>query len=166
MAQQKIQKKAAIKKKLTQEPVFQLTKQHWAAALILALFAFLLYVNTFHHGYVLDDYSAITINRYVQEGFAGIPKLMTVDFWHFSNMQLGYYRPLSLITFAMEYQFFGASPQLSHFFNVFFQCFIEEREDFFHSFFLLAGNFVPGAFGFALMSFGILPFFVPDFHIS
>ena len=120
MAQQKIQKKAAIKKKLTQEPVFQLTKQHWAAALILALFAFLLYVNTFHHGYVLDDYSAITINRYVQEGFAGIPKLMTVDFWHFSNMQLGYYRPLSLITFAMEYQFFEASPQLSHFFNVFF----------------------------------------------
>ena len=120
MAQQKIQKKAAIKKKLPQEPVFQLTKQHWAAALILALFAFLLYVNTFHHGYVLDDYSAITINRYVQEGFAGIPKLMTVDFWHFSNMQLGYYRPLSLITFAMEYQFFGASPQLSHFFNVFF----------------------------------------------
>ena len=120
MAQQKIQKKAVIKKKIPQEPVFQLTKQYWAAALILALFAFLLYVNTFHHGYVLDDYSAITINRYVQEGFAGIPKLMTVDFWHFSNMQLGYYRPLSLITFAMEYQFFGASPQLSHFFNVFF----------------------------------------------
>ena len=120
MPPKKIQKKAAIKNKLLQEPVFQLTKQHWAAALILALFAFLLYVNTFHHGYVLDDYSAITINRYVQEGFAGIPKLMTVDFWHFSNMQLGYYRPLSLITFAMEYQFFGASPQISHFFNVFF----------------------------------------------
>jgi len=98
--------------------VFHLTKAHWLAGVLLAIFAFLLYVNTLNHGYVLDDYSAITINRFVQEGFAGIPKLMTVDFWHFSNVQLGYYRPLSLITFAMECQFFGADPHVSHFFNI------------------------------------------------
>ena len=120
MAQQKLKKKAGAKKQSIPEPVFQLTKGHWAAGILLAFFAFMLYVNTFNHGYVLDDYSAITINRFVQEGFAGIPKLLTVDFWHFSNMQLGYYRPLSLITFAMEYQFFGAAPHVSHFFNVLF----------------------------------------------
>ena len=120
MAQQKQKVKPGARKKIITEPVFQLTKGHWIAGISLAVFAFILYANTFNHGYVLDDYSAITINRFVQEGFAGIPKLMTVDFWHFSNMQLGYYRPLSLITFAMEYQFFGAAPHVSHFFNVFF----------------------------------------------
>lgn len=111
-------KKSAIKKQTASDPVFQLTKFHWIAGLSLSLFAFLLYVNSLSHGYVLDDYSAITINQFVQQGFAGIPKLLTVDFWHFSNMKLGYYRPLSLITFAMEYQFFGANPQVSHFFNI------------------------------------------------
>lgn len=99
---------------------FRLTFKQYGLGLIAAAFAFLIYANSIGHGYVLDDYSAITINKFVQEGFAGIPKLMSVDFWHFSNMQLGYYRPLSLITFAMEYQFFGAAPGVSHLINVLF----------------------------------------------
>jgi len=101
-------------------PTFTFKPFHYYTGLILALFAFTIYFNTYRNGYVLDDYSAITINHYVQEGFAGIPKLMTVDFWHFSNLKLGYYRPLSLVTFAIEYQFFGASPLVSHLMNVFF----------------------------------------------
>ena len=115
MAKQKTKKKGKSNRKpevIT--PQFRLTPLHYFMALVAAGFAFVLYINTIGHGYVLDDYSAITINRYVQEGFAGIPKLMTVDFWHFSNMQLGYYRPLALITFAMEYQVAGLSPQVSH----------------------------------------------------
>lgn len=108
------------KNQRVKEIAFRYTSAHYFAGLIIASFAFVIYTNSFKNGYVLDDYSAITINRFVQDGFAGIPKLMTVDFWHFSNMQLGYYRPLSLITFAMEYQFFGAAPHVSHFFNVFY----------------------------------------------
>lgn len=100
-------------------PPFHLTPLHYYMALVTAGFGFILYINTINHGYVLDDYSAITINRFVHEGFSGIPKLMTVDFWYFSNMQLGYYRPLSLITFAVEYQFAGVSPQVSHTVNIF-----------------------------------------------
>jgi protein O-mannosyl-transferase len=96
---------------------FRLSAVQYAAGLIAACFAFMLYANTIRNDYALDDYSAVTINRFVQQGFAGIPDLLKVDFWHFSNMKLGYYRPLSLITFAMEYQFFGANPHVSHFFN-------------------------------------------------
>ncbi len=96
---------------------FRLSGVQYAAGLIAACFAFMLYANTIRNDYALDDYSAVTINRFVQQGFAGIPDLLKVDFWHFSNMKLGYYRPLSLITFAMEYQFFGANPHVSHFFN-------------------------------------------------
>lgn len=108
------------KKSSVKQIVFRYIPTHYYLGAVIACFAFTIYFNSLNNGYVLDDYSAITINRYVQEGFSGIPKLMKVDFWHFSNMKLGYYRPLSLVTFAVEYQFFGASPRVSHFFNVTF----------------------------------------------
>lgn len=90
-------------------------------AIVAGLVALGLYVNTFKHGYVLDDQAAITYNNYVQEGLSGIPKLMKVDFWFFMNLNLGYYRPLSLITFAIEHEFVGANdPHISHIGNAIF----------------------------------------------
>jgi tetratricopeptide (TPR) repeat protein len=85
--------------------------------LVIAAVAFLLYTNTIGHDYALDDSGAITGNLYVQEGLSGISKLMRVEFWHFSNMHLGYYRPLALITFAIEHQFFHGNPHISHLVN-------------------------------------------------
>lgn len=90
-------------------------KHAWG--LVIAAIAFLLYANTIGHDYALDDSGAITGNRYVQEGLSGISKLMKVEFWHFSNMHLGYYRPLALITFAIEHQFFHGNPHISHLIN-------------------------------------------------
>ncbi len=104
-------KKATAKK--TVQPI------QFAWGIIIAIIAFALYANTIGHEYTLDDSGAITENRYVQEGISGIPNLMKVDFWHFSNIHLGYYRPLSLITFAIENEFTKNNPQLSHFINVF-----------------------------------------------
>src|SRR6202000_1970827 len=72
---------------------------------------------TIGHEYVLDDNYAISRNQFVQQGLSGIPKIMTVDFWYFNNQNLGYYRPLSLITFAIENEFFGNNPHVSHFDN-------------------------------------------------
>jgi hypothetical protein len=86
--------------------------------IILGLIAFLLYSNTINFDYVLDDSAAIVENQFVKKGIAGIPDLLRSDFWHFSNLQLGYYRPLSLITFAIEQQFFKGDPHISHFVNV------------------------------------------------
>ena len=84
---------------------------------IIAAVAFLLYANTIGHEYALDDSGAITGNHYVQEGVKGIFNLMKVEFWHFSNIHLGYYRPLSLITFAIEHHFFHGNPHISHLIN-------------------------------------------------
>ncbi|MCX6250438.1 MAG: hypothetical protein NTX61_06780 [Bacteroidetes bacterium] len=91
---------------------------NYFAGIILAMFAFSLYMNSIRHDYALDDSAAITANKYVQEGLTGIPKLLTIDFWHFLGNPLGYYRPLPLITYAVEYQFFGMSPHVSHLNNV------------------------------------------------
>ncbi len=87
-------------------------------AVISAVIGFCLYVNTVKHEYVLDDVGAITGNEYVMEGISGIPKILSVGMWHFDNVNLGYYRPLSMITFAIENQFFPGNPHVSHLGNV------------------------------------------------
>jgi tetratricopeptide (TPR) repeat protein len=104
-----------IKQKSEAQKVVSPIKYGWA--LVIAVIAFLLYSNTIGHEYALDDSGAITGNRYVQEGFGGIFKLLKVEFWHFANVHLGYYRPLALITFAIEHQFFHGNPHISHFVN-------------------------------------------------
>jgi len=118
-------KKKIYKKKSQPDPVAfkDLKRQekfpiNHRVGIMLGLIAFLLYSNTINFGYVLDDSGAIVENQFVQKGLAGIPDLLRSDFWHFSNLKLGYYRPLSLITFAIEQQFFKGSPHISHLVNV------------------------------------------------
>ena len=84
-------------------------------AAVIALIAFLFYCNTFSHENALDDRMVITDNEYVQQGFAGIPHILTSDAYesyaakqHSANMLTGgRYRPLSIVTFAIEQQFLG-----------------------------------------------------------
>jgi hypothetical protein len=83
-----------------------------------AVLGFMLYLLTLGHGFVLDDNLVITRNVHVQEGLAGIPKILSTNYAH-GHQGVGFndglYRPLSLVTFAMEKAFFGLSPAISHF---------------------------------------------------
>ncbi len=84
-------------------------------AVIIGLIAFIFYFNSFFNEYAHDDGIVIVKNEYVQEGFAGIPKIMTRDAYDSYYRQLnttnqlsgGRYRPLSIVTFAIEQQFMG-----------------------------------------------------------
>lgn len=87
-------------------------------SVLVFLVGFLLYSNTIHHGYVLDDSGVIKDNVNVQKGIKGIPDILKMDLWELSDVKLGYYRPLSLITFAIEIEYFGNAPHVSHFNNV------------------------------------------------
>ena len=86
-------------------------------ALILSLLAFVVYFNSFFNENAFDDQMVITQNEYVQEGVAGIPDILSKGSYYSyfqhknSNEQLpgGRYRPLSIITFAIEQQFMGTS---------------------------------------------------------
>jgi len=88
-------------------------------AAIVGILAFVLYANTFHHEYALDDTIVIVKNEYVYEGFAGIPSIMTKDafdsyykqFNSSNQLSGGRYRPLSIASFAFEQQFLGPIPQ-------------------------------------------------------
>jgi hypothetical protein len=88
--------------------------------LIVFLFGTLLYAQSVTFDYALDDKLVITHNDFTQEGIGGIPKLFSTGFlvgFYGEQRNLlagGRYRPLSLVTFAVEWEVFGRRPGLSH----------------------------------------------------
>ena len=87
-------------------------------ATIVALLAFVFYFNSFFNEFAHDDGIVIVKNEYVLEGFSGIWSILTKDAYDSYYRQLnttnqlsgGRYRPLSIVTFAIEQQFLGAVP--------------------------------------------------------
>ncbi|HOZ30136.1 MAG TPA: tetratricopeptide repeat protein [Bacteroidales bacterium] len=121
----------------------------WKVFLVISILAFVLYGNTLNHDYALDDAIVITNNQFTQKGVDGIPDIVKYDtfvgFWLTSYkgktaeqiqeekklVAGGRYRPLSLVTFAIEIEYFGktikdangnvaykGNPFLSHFINI------------------------------------------------
>lgn len=101
------------------------TMRTYAGALLF-LFASLLYANTLGHGYTQDDAIVITENMFTTQGVKGIPGILQYDtFYGFFKeagkaklVAGGRYRPFSLLTFALETEFFGQSPFIGHLVNI------------------------------------------------
>jgi tetratricopeptide (TPR) repeat protein len=91
----------------------------WATWVVFA-FSALLYFNTIPNNYNMDD-ELVTINhRLTSKGLNAITEIFTEPYY---KDKLGYsyeYRPVVLLSFAIEHQFLGESPHISHFFNVLF----------------------------------------------
>lgn len=91
---------------------------------VIFILAFLLYSNTLFNRYAVDDAIVITENQYTEKGIAGIKDIFTHDtfdgFFKDRNTPIagGRYRPLSVATFAVEMEFFGENPFVSHLGNV------------------------------------------------
>ena len=86
------------------------TKLH---KIIVFVFGCLLYVNTLGFDHAVDDAITITDNMHTQQGIAGIGGILGKDTLHGffrvdqKLVEGGRYRPLSLVLFAVEMQFFG-----------------------------------------------------------
>lgn len=94
-------------------------KRRLILGLIVAITGFLIYTNTFSHGYVLDDFSAIKENNIVRQGTDAIPEIFKTSYRQgYLSIKDGLYRPLSLATFAIEWEFFPDQAGISHFTNV------------------------------------------------
>ncbi len=88
---------------------------------IIFVFAFILYSNTLNYFYALDDDMVSRNNVFVQEGFKGILKIFSKGFLYgFNGANDQSYRPLSLLSFAIEVGLWGENPKVHHFFNVFY----------------------------------------------
>ena len=100
------------------------TKTKWTLGIIVSLLDFILYYNTVHHDYVLDDFSLISENTVTTKGLKGISTIFQ------NHYRVGYYliddgiyRPLSVAMFALEWQLSPNNPHLSHWINVIFYVF-------------------------------------------
>ena len=93
--------------------------------LIILMLSIGIYSNTFYNEYTIDDPLVSTANKFTLKGFAGIKDIMTHDalvgyFGEQGSEALsgGRYRPLSIVTFAIEDEFFGLNPKVSHTVNI------------------------------------------------
>jgi tetratricopeptide (TPR) repeat protein len=95
--------------------LFPYLDKFFIQAIIVAIIGFAFYINTVHNEYALDDDIIVVKNQYVQAGFKGIKDIMSKDAFDsfYRQMQAanqlagGRYRPLSIVTFAIEQQLFG-----------------------------------------------------------
>ena len=99
-------------------------KQNRLIYSIIILLSFVLYGQTMWYDYALDDSIVIKKNEFTKQGTKGIGDILSNDtFVGFFGKQKnlvagGRYRPLSVVTFAIEYQMFGLRPGISHFINI------------------------------------------------
>ncbi|MBS1613908.1 MAG: glycosyltransferase family 39 protein [Bacteroidetes bacterium] len=106
--------KTKDKKAITESVPFY--KRHWIPLIIFA-FAFLLYSNTIGNDYNLDDELVTRNHKITSKGISAIPEIFTAPYYS-DDMGYSYdYRPIVHLSFAIEHQFFGESPHVSHFFN-------------------------------------------------
>lgn len=92
-------------------------------SLLLFVLSFLLYGNTIKNSYAFDDnYVAVTNTEHpnnprIEKGIKGIVEIFKTHYVEIEGQSFEY-RPLVLTSFAIEYQFFGSNPHVSHFINI------------------------------------------------
>lgn len=131
MAKKNKKSKSKVKQSIPAQPKTQIAysdplgiKWQFIFAIVFVVLAFILYGQCLHYGYVLDDKIVLSENAFTKKGFSGIVELFTTDSFqgYFGEqkdlVQGGRYRPLSLVTFAIEHQFFGLNSSISHIINV------------------------------------------------
>ncbi len=116
MSSNKGKRKDKVGQKSTTPPFFQNNK---LITVLIALFCFLLYFNTLSYDYCGDDTILIKENKLVNHGLDHAAQLITKGtFYGYNQQNYGAYRPLTMLSFAMEVQMFGLNPFMGHFINI------------------------------------------------
>ncbi len=83
----------------------------------ILIVCFFLYGNSLNNDYSLDDEYVIAGNPLVENGIKGIPKIFRSHYIN-KGIEKHSYRPVTLTTFAIEYELFEVNPKASHLINV------------------------------------------------
>jgi tetratricopeptide (TPR) repeat protein len=87
------------------------------AFILITILSFIVFGNSIKNDYSLDDHLVIKNHPYTTKGIKGIKDIFThYSFLEYRNKYA--YRPILLTTFAIEYQFFGENPHVSHFISI------------------------------------------------
>jgi len=91
----------------------------WTSALVVGgatCLAMLVFANSLANGFAYDDVWIIQ-NRDLVHDLANLPQLLTTDYWS-DRLGSGLYRPLTLLTFALDWWLWGGAPFGFHLLNV------------------------------------------------
>ncbi|MBE2245695.1 MAG: tetratricopeptide repeat protein [Candidatus Competibacteraceae bacterium] len=111
-------KKPIIEKK--QGTISTFPHMRWGVILSFAV-GFIIYSNTFNHGWVLDDYGVLADNWVIKEGTSGIPTILNTTYrYGINHLTDNLYRPLSQVMFAIEWEISPDNPGFHHIINVVF----------------------------------------------
>jgi len=86
--------------------------------LIIAATGLILYANSLDGKFIWDDETLVRLNTYTRS-FANLPKVFTQDIGHGSGTRLGFYRPIQIMTYTIDYLFYGIKERGYHLTNVF-----------------------------------------------
>ena len=89
----------------------------WFVLLILVIAGFFVYFNSFSNQLFWDDDDGITNNAYIKD-FSYFPKYFSENLIAGSGQISNYWRPLTLLSFAIDYHLFGLNPAGYHFANL------------------------------------------------
>ncbi|MCD4679581.1 MAG: tetratricopeptide repeat protein [Bacteroidales bacterium] len=98
-----------------------MNKQNLLIIGFIIVFAFILYGNTIQNSYSLDDDYVTFSDPTVRKGIKAIPEIFTSLYANVygdgGKIKFGY-RPIVKTTYAIESEFFGANPHISHLINI------------------------------------------------
>jgi len=82
----------------------------------VALLSVLVYANSLANGFAYDDVSVVE-SRDLLHGLGRIPELLTAEYWP-ARFGSGLYRPLTMLSFALDWSTWGGRPFGFHLTNV------------------------------------------------
>jgi tetratricopeptide (TPR) repeat protein len=115
MAKQKTEKTKQVVR--NSSSVFATGNNQFYAIIVFA-FSFIIYFNTVFNDYNLDDELVTQNHRLTSKGFAAIPEIFSSPYYQDESGYKYEYRPLVLVSFAIEHALFGEHAWLSHLINV------------------------------------------------
>ena len=117
-----------MSKKLSSHPVKEMTitPNLWIKwfPYFLGFFTIIVYFNSIQNGYNLDDELVTRNHPLTSKGINALWEIITSPYY---SDEMGYsygYRPIVLMTFAIENYFFGEDPHVGHFINLLIYVFI------------------------------------------
>ena len=93
-------------------------KSNSISVVVIVVLTFILYGNTVRNNYLKDDNVVTNKNDLVQKGIKAIPEIFSALFDKDDGKFNFNYRPVPKSTFALEYEYFGDNPHISHFINL------------------------------------------------
>lgn len=88
----------------------------WMVAVGVALLAVLVYANSLANGFAYDDVWIIE-TRDLVHGLGNLPDLLTAEYWP-GRFQSGLYRPVTLVSFALDWEIWSGRPFGFHLTNL------------------------------------------------